>query len=234
MQLEILADAVEYHHLIVDGVTDHREHGTDKCLVYLKGEWQQTLQQREQTDDGQGIEHQRHRSTDREGLAPEPDEDVDEDGQQGDGYADEGTAGHILGNRRSHLGTADDGAALADIGVLEVFYALLADEPGLLQCRVEHGLCLIVHRGAVALYLVVGRDTDGLVVSTQRNGTVGGLWESCGQNIAHLFGLGGLLEGNNIVAATREVDALGKSAYKEADDEDSHGYTCQCEGVLVH
>ena len=39
VQLEVLADTVEYHHLVVDRVTDNGKDGADECLVYLKREW---------------------------------------------------------------------------------------------------------------------------------------------------------------------------------------------------
>ena len=36
VETEVLTDTVEDNHLIVDGVTDHGQHGTDECLVDLE------------------------------------------------------------------------------------------------------------------------------------------------------------------------------------------------------
>ena len=157
VQAEVLTDTVEHHHLIVDRVTDHRQHGTDERLVDLERERHDVLQEREQTDDGQGVEHQSGGRTNREGDVAEAQQDVEEDGDQGDEHADEGSVSDVLSNRRTHLRRADDGATLADVRILERCHVGLAHQTGLLQTFVEHFLSLVVDGGAVRLNLVVGR-----------------------------------------------------------------------------
>src|SRR3712207_9437428 len=78
--------------------------------------------------------------------------------------------------------------------------------------RSEHGLYLVVDGSAARLYAVVGRYADGLVVGTKRKGTGSCAGEGLGQHLAHLLGLCILLEGDDIVATTGKVDALGKAA----------------------
>ena len=154
-------------------------------------------------------------------------EDVEEDGDERDEHADECSVRDVLGHRRSYLGRADDGAARADVRVLECGHVLLRHESCALECLEEHCLCLVVYGRAVALYLVVGRHTDGLVVSTECEGTRVAAGECLLKQSAHLLGLYGLLECYDVVAASSEVDAAAESAHCEAHDEHHHD-DCQC------
>ena len=179
------------------------------------------LQEREQADDGQGIEHQSHRRTHRERHVAEAQQDVEEDGNQGDKDADEGTVSDVLGNRRTHLRGADDGTTLADVGILERRHVGLAHESSLLQAFVEHQLGLVINGGAVRFNLIVRGHTNRTVVGTQSKRTGVALGESFGQNAAYLLGLHGILELNHVVATAREVDAAAQAHRGEADDK--HG-----------
>ena len=60
----------------------------------------------------------------------ETDEDVDEDGDEGEYHTDDGSVGDVLGHRRSYLGTADDGTAGSHIRILEHLDTLLCHQSG--------------------------------------------------------------------------------------------------------
>ena len=234
MQLQVLTDTVEYYHLIVDRVTDNRKHSTDEGLVDLEREGQHPLEHREQADNGEGVERQRNGRTYREGEVAEAEQDVEEDSDKGDTHADESAIGNILGYRRTYLRRTDDRTTLTDVGVLEVLDRSLAYQTVSLQSLVEHGLSLVVHGGAIRLYLIVGRDTDSLVVGTQREGAVGAAREGLVEDFANLLGLDRLLKLYHVVATTGEVDALVETAYTQACAEDYYSCTSDDEGELVH
>ena len=63
IELEVLAHTVEHNHLIVDRVTDSRQHRTDEGLVYFEREGNPTPADRVHTEDEQRIEYQCKRRT---------------------------------------------------------------------------------------------------------------------------------------------------------------------------
>ena len=125
MQLHVLADTVEYHHLVVNGVTDNRKDGTDKRLVDFQREGHKAPQQGVKTDNERGIDGQGHSGTHREGHVAETYKDVNEDGEDGQQHADDGAVGDVFCHRRTNLGTADDGSALTNVGVFKGLHILL-------------------------------------------------------------------------------------------------------------
>ena len=91
------ADTVEYDHLIVDGVTDSRQHGTYECLVNLKRERHPAPAYRIHTYYNKGIEEEGEDGAYRVSHVAEADQDVQEDGNQGQDDGDDGSACDILG-----------------------------------------------------------------------------------------------------------------------------------------
>ena len=135
----------------------------------------------------------------------------------------------LLSHRRTDLGRRDDGTASALVRILECLNVFLADEVGLLQCGVEDGLSLVVNLGVVGLDIPVGRDTNGLTLSTQGDDAGVGLLVSLlangvdkgsGKCLAHILDVGFLVEHHHVVATTGEVDTLAQAANGERDAED--------------
>ena len=189
VQVHVLADSVEHHYLVVNRITDNGEDGTDEGLVDLQREGHESPQQRVESDDDGGVDGQCHSGTYRESDVAETNKNVDEDRYQGEEYADDGSVGDVFRYRWAYFRTADDGTALTDIGVFEGFDILLRNQSGLLQCVVEDGFGLVVHCWAIALYLIVGRDTNRLMVSSQCQRAGGTAREGIGEDGAHLLGL---------------------------------------------
>lgn len=81
---EVLADTVEDDHLVVDGVTDGCQHGADEGLVDLEREGHPAVAERVGSDDEDGVDCQCHNRTDAVRHVAEAQEDVEEDGDQGE------------------------------------------------------------------------------------------------------------------------------------------------------
>ena len=84
VQAEELADAVEDYHLIVDGVTDSGQHGTDERLVDLEREGHPAPADAVHSQDEDDIDKQRCDGTEGERQVAEADEDIDKDGDEGE------------------------------------------------------------------------------------------------------------------------------------------------------
>ena len=58
IQLKILADTIEYDHLIIDRITDSRQNSPDKRLIYLQRERSPPVAQRVRADNQESIDTQ--------------------------------------------------------------------------------------------------------------------------------------------------------------------------------
>ncbi len=131
--------------------------------------------------------------------------------------------GDVLGNRRTDFRRTDDRATFADVGVLERCHIGLADQSGLLQTFVEHGLGFVIDGCAVRFNLVVGGHTNRFVVRTECECARVAARESLGEDATNLLRLNGVLELNHVVATAREVDAAAQTHRCKADSEHGDG-----------
>ena len=132
---------------------------------------------------------------------------------------------------------------MTNIGVLEGLNALLTYEAALLQGIVEDSLSLVVNIRIVRLDIPVGRYTDGLTVGTQSDNAgvsllagilANGVDECASQCLTNILNVCLLVESNNIVTTTGEVDALAQTANGERDAEQHSGDTPDDEALLIH
>ena len=191
------------------------------------------MEQREEADNNQSIESQSNDRTDREGHVAEAEQDVEEDGNQSQDDADDSAASDGLSHRRTYLGRAYDSTLRGILFVCgrctEVFLGgLCLNQLCLAQYAVDAVLNHVVNHRAVYIVVPVGRDTYGTVsgIAQCNDSGAGGssgvsallivLSKHALEGNTYILNGNLLIEYNNIVTTTSEVDALADTTEEEA------------------
>ena len=108
MQLHVFTDTVENNHLVIDGITYHCQDCTNEGLVDFERPRRPSPHDGIKTNHADGVACQRNDGTNGEADVAEADEDIDEDADECNEYAEESTISNVFGNRRTYLGRTDD------------------------------------------------------------------------------------------------------------------------------
>ena len=108
IKLAVFADAVEDNHRGVDGVTDDRQDSRNEVLVDLEVERQQAVEQREDTNNQDGVVGQSGNRTETEAPATEAEADVDKHHNQTANESPDGVNQVVVGNTHTELVGLED------------------------------------------------------------------------------------------------------------------------------
>ncbi len=106
-------------------------------------------------------------------------------------------------------------------------------EVALLKGLIEDCLDFVVHRGVVAINLIVCGDAHGLAIGAEGQYRHIGVANISLNQLANIFGHHLLFKLHGIIATTGEIDAAAQAAHAEADGQQHNHYAPDGEALLV-
>ena len=212
IEFVVLAYTVEDNHGIVDRITDNGQDSRDERLVNLHGERHDLPEDSVQTEHDNGIVRKSCQGSYRVCEVTEPQEDIEEDHNECSEDCPDSTGGDIIGDSRTYFLALHDTYCRVGLGRTEIIEGyILAQER--LASLVEQCLDSLVSLSGLLVDTIVGRDTNLVSVVTIGNhiereelAVLQGSRESLIEALAYVLSIDILVETNDIVTSSGEVD----------------------------